>query len=124
MSGEEIWEKHDIQLGKVCRRTLAQPSDGDTIFYGSTCVGPSKNGTVILHVELIAEEAAKRLTKKPKVGKSVDWYKHVEPDGEKVEVEQENQHREEERQRGTNEGKSTEKEKVEATRLDLNNGEG
>ena len=99
-SGEELWDTHNIYLGKVCRRTLAQPSDGDTIFYGSTCVGPRKNGTMILHVELVAEETAKRLTKRPKVGKATDWYTHTEPDGEKFEVQEENQETEYEMEKG------------------------
>ena len=59
VSGDVLWDEHNIFLNKVCRRTLAGAGDGDTIFYGSTCVGPHKNGTRILHVELIAEEAAK-----------------------------------------------------------------
>ena len=84
--GKEIWDQHNIYLGKVCRRTLAQPSDGDTIFYGTTSVGPRKNGTMLFHVELVVEEVAKRLTKRLKVGKAVGWYKHEEVDGDKVEV--------------------------------------
>ena len=88
-TSEEIWDEHQINLGKVCRRTLAAPGDGDTIFYGTTGVAPRKNGTQIYHVELIVEETAKRLTKKPKFGKSVDWYEHVEKDGDRVEVDEE-----------------------------------
>ena len=86
VSRKEIWDQHNIYLGKVCCCMLAQPSDGDTIFYSTTSVGPRKNGTMLFHVELVVEEVAKRLTKRPKVGKAVGWYKHEEVDGDKVEV--------------------------------------
>ena len=112
-SGEVLWDKYDVPLGRVCRRTLAGVGDGDTIFYGVTNVGPRKNGTRLLHVELIAEENAKRLTKYPKVGKPVDWYKHTEKDGDKVDIEEENlamQERYEEADDDSNE-ENTEKEK-------------
>ena len=45
-----------------------------------------KNSTLIYHVELIIEKTVKQLIKKPKFGKSVDWYEHVE---DRVEVDEE-----------------------------------
>ena len=92
----------------MCCRTLAQPSDGDTIFYGSTCVGPRKNGTNVLHVELVVEESAKRLTKRPKVGKPADWYEHKAIDGEKIEVDNENEELEYEKNQGNDESEEDE----------------
>ena len=58
------------------------------IFFGSTGVGPRKNGTIILHVELIVEEMAKRLTKRHKIGTSNKNYQHKEVNGDLVDVEE------------------------------------
>ena len=98
--GDHLWDEHNIFLGRVCRRTLAGGGDGDTIFYGSTCVGPRKNGTRILHVELVVEGTAKRLTKKPKVGKASDWYEHKEVDGDSLDIDEEKKAREDDRHLG------------------------
>ena len=89
VSGNDFWDDHHIYLGRVCRRTLAGAGDGDTIFYGSTGVAPRKNGTRIFHVELIVESVARRLTKRHKVGTSVNWYKHSETNGDTMDVAEE-----------------------------------
>ena len=88
VSGTEMYDEHFIFLGRVCRRTLAGAGDGDTIFFGSTGVGPRKNGTIILHVELIVEEMAKRVTKQHKIGTSNKNYQHKEVNGDLVDVEE------------------------------------
>ena len=35
------------------------------------------------------EASAKCLTQRPKIGESVEWYNHKEPDGDKLVVEEE-----------------------------------
>ena len=97
ISGTEIWDEHFIYLGRTCRRTLAGAGDGDTIFYGSTSVSPRRNGTRIFHAELIVEAKAKRLTKRPKLGTSMEFYEHADPNGDKVDVAEEEVDRQKDR---------------------------
>ena len=85
--------------------------DGNTIFYGSTSVAPCKNGMRLFHVELIVESAARRLTKRHKVGESVNWYKHTERNGNTLNVDKEEKDKELDRNDDDNESKESDGDK-------------